>query len=82
MSSDQEQRKQDPSAAEHQEVPKLDAEKLVKRNPHPDFKKVEASRPKWDEERKWTYTQTRRPEWKLGDGANDGGESLKKNHVS
>lgn len=75
MSSDKEQRQQDPTAHA------LDAEKQVKRNPHPDFKKVEASRPDWDESKKWEYSKTRKPDWKLGDGANDGGECLKYNHV-
>ncbi|KAF2756841.1 hypothetical protein EJ05DRAFT_493399 [Pseudovirgaria hyperparasitica] len=58
-----------------------DAEKFIKRNPHPDFKGVEASRPKWDESLEWKYTKTRDPDWKLGGGANDGGRSLEKNHI-
>jgi len=29
----------------------------------------------------WNVKQTVKPDWKYGDGANDGGESLKKNHV-
>jgi flavin reductase (DIM6/NTAB) family NADH-FMN oxidoreductase RutF len=58
-----------------------DSEKTVKRNPHPDFKKVEASRPDWDSTTEWHYTKTKNPSWKAGDGANDNGESLKKNHV-
>jgi len=45
-------------------------EKLIKRNPHPDFKKVEASRPVWDPKKELTYTQTAKPEWKFGDGGN------------
>lgn len=53
----------------------------VKRNPHPDFKTVEASRPPFDHSRKFAFTQTPNIDWKLSDGANDGGESLKKNHV-
>lgn len=77
MSSDKEQRKQDPTANDHA----LDAEKSVKRNPHPDFKSVEASRPDWNETEEWTYHKTRKPDWKLGDGANDGGECLKHDHV-
>ncbi|PSK43777.1 hypothetical protein B9Z65_7291 [Elsinoe australis] len=59
----------------------LDAEKSVKRNPHGDFSKVQASRPDWDQSKKFTFTKTKDPEWKYGSGANDGGESLKKNHV-
>jgi flavin reductase (DIM6/NTAB) family NADH-FMN oxidoreductase RutF len=42
---------------------------------------VESSRPDWPEENKWHYTKIRNPSWKLGDGANDNGESLKKEHV-
>ncbi|KAF2488340.1 hypothetical protein BU16DRAFT_231224 [Lophium mytilinum] len=58
----------------------LDAEKSIKRNPHPDFKKVEASRPEWDASKGFAYTQTKNPNWKPGDGANDGGECLTKEH--
>lgn len=90
MSSDKEQREQDPTAAEHEHEHSsssnhesmMDSEKHVKRNPHPDFKKVEASRPDWDSSREWEFTKTKNPSWQLGDGANDGGECLKKNHVS
>lgn len=77
MSSDKEQREQDPSAAEHM----LDAERYVKRNPHPDFRKVQASRPDWHEQSTWAFTKTRKPDWQPGDGPNDGGECLKKEHV-
>lgn len=80
MSSDKEQTKHDPSAAELSQ-PKLDAEAHVKRNPHGNFKEVEASRPVWNESSTWEYHQTRKPDWKLGDGANDGGECLKYDHV-
>jgi hypothetical protein len=62
------------------EEEKFDAEKAIKRNPHPDFKRVEASRPEWSSNT-LTFTQTAKTDWKLGDGANDGGESLKKKHV-
>ncbi|KAJ9295087.1 hypothetical protein DTO271G3_6257 [Paecilomyces variotii] len=48
---------------------------------HPDFKAVEASRPPWREDVSPSYTKTRKPDWKPGEGATDGGESLKKNHV-
>lgn len=64
------------AAAQHA----ADAEKAVKRNPHPDFKKVEASRPDW-EEREWRWTKTKDPDWKYGSGGNDAGKSLEKNHV-
>jgi hypothetical protein len=63
-------------------------EKCVQRNPHPDFKKVEASRPDWreaiteDSGESPLYTKTRDPNWRLGQGGNDNGESLCKEHVS
>lgn len=61
---------------------KADAESQVKRNPHPDFKKVEVSRPVWHETPEGaTFTQTRDTEWKPGQGGNDDGASLQKNHV-
>lgn len=61
---------------------KLDAEQTVKRNPHGDFKAVEASRPDWDTSRSgFQYTKTKAPGWQLGDGATDGGEGLKKEHI-
>lgn len=74
---DDEQRAHDPSAHEQ----RMDSEKHVQRNPHPDFAKVQASRPDWNGDRKWNITKTKEPNWKLGRGGNDGGESLKKNHV-
>ena len=42
----------------------------INRNPHPDFKKVEASRPDWDEARHFRFTKTVDPAWAFGDGAN------------
>ncbi|KAK3942352.1 hypothetical protein QBC46DRAFT_379976 [Diplogelasinospora grovesii] len=45
-------------------------EKEIKRNPHPDFKAVEASRPEWDTSSSFHYTKTINPDWKYGDGAN------------
>ena len=74
---DAEQRAQDPAAHEQ----RFDQEKMVQRNPHPDFSKVESSRPDWDVKNEWHFTKTKQPEWKLGQGANDHGESLKKAHV-
>ncbi|KKY22766.1 putative flavoprotein oxygenase [Phaeomoniella chlamydospora] len=59
----------------------LDAEKSVKRNPHGDFNKVQASRPDFDTAKQVTFTKTVDPNWKYGQGGNDGGESLKKDHV-
>ncbi|KAI0128761.1 hypothetical protein BJ170DRAFT_622860 [Xylariales sp. AK1849] len=47
------------------------AEAEIKRNPHPDFSKVEASRPDWDKSAHFHYTKTAAPGWKAGDGAND-----------
>lgn len=74
---DDEQRAGDPTAYEQ----RLDGEKSVQRNPHPDFGKVEASRPDWRTDHEWNFTKTKDPNWKYGQGGNDGGESLKKNHV-
>lgn len=73
--SDADQKANDPSAAEHM------SEKTIGRNPHPDFAKVQALRPDWRDERSWNLTKTHNPNWKLGDGANDSGESLRKQHV-
>ncbi|KAH9821992.1 Flavin reductase like domain [Teratosphaeria destructans] len=78
MSSDQEQRKEDPKP--HHEM-MADREKAIKRNPHGNFKEVEASRPDWDQQRTFTFTKTVKPDWKPGQGGNDGGESLKKEHI-
>lgn len=49
--------------------------------PHPDFEKLQASRPDWHGDSQFHLTKTPNPTWKLGDGANDGGESLTKKHV-
>lgn len=43
----------------------------IKRNPHPDFKGVEASRPPFDRDAAFAYQQTPQPGWKAGDGANN-----------
>ncbi|KAL2136597.1 hypothetical protein VTI74DRAFT_2902 [Chaetomium olivicolor] len=45
-------------------------EKQIQRNPHPDFKSVEASRPPFDPSTTFSYTQTPDPNWKFGQGAN------------
>ncbi|KIW04997.1 uncharacterized protein PV09_04156 [Verruconis gallopava] len=58
-----------------------DAEKKVQRNPHPDFKTVEAGRPEWTSNPDFKFTKTKKPDWRYGEGANDGGECLKKAHV-
>jgi len=59
----------------------MDAEKATQRNPHPDFKKVEASREPWDKSAAWSLSQTADPGWKIGGGANDDGACLKIPHV-
>lgn len=45
-------------------------ESQIKRNPHPDFKKVESSRPPFDTATTFHYTQTPQPSWSLGHGPN------------
>lgn len=55
----------------------------INRNPHPDFKKAEASREAWDPSSKFSYVQTPDPNWKFGHGRNslpDPGKDKK--HVS
>lgn len=42
---------------------------------------MEASRPDWRAQEKWAFTKTKKPDWKPGEGGNDGGESLKHEHV-
>lgn len=56
----------------------------VQRNPHPDFKQVEGSRPDWDASSSFRYTKTPAPEWKFGDGANnlDADKAATKQHVA
>lgn len=57
----------------------------IKRNPHPDFKKVEASRPPFDASASFTYTQTPAPDWAFGSGANGtlpAAEAAQKQHIS
>ncbi|TKA70338.1 hypothetical protein B0A55_07421 [Friedmanniomyces simplex] len=77
MSGEPEQQKHDPSA--HEQM--MDSEKHVKRNPHGNFKEVESSRPDWTPEATFAFTKTKDPSWKPGQGANDGGESMKHDHV-
>ncbi|CAN8097605.1 unnamed protein product [Discula destructiva] len=45
-------------------------ESEIKRNPHPDFKSVEASRPPFNTDAAFSYTQTPQPTWQPGGGAN------------
>lgn len=42
----------------------------IQRNPHPDFKKVEASRPAFDSSSTFRYTKTPDPSWTFGAGPN------------
>ena len=63
----------------------LDAEKTIKRNPHPDFKTVEGSRPDFPAHpapSNFTFTKVPSPSWSLGSGGNDSGASLSKSHIS
>jgi flavin reductase (DIM6/NTAB) family NADH-FMN oxidoreductase RutF len=59
---------------------KTDSESRTKRNPHPDFSKVQASRPDFPK-RDFQFIKTVKPEWTYGSGGNDGGASLEKNHI-
>ncbi|CUS13341.1 unnamed protein product [Tuber aestivum] len=43
----------------------------VKRNPHPEFKSVESSRPPFDEGTSFSYTKTIKTDWVPGSGANN-----------
>ncbi|KAI4197946.1 MAG: hypothetical protein LQ350_005600 [Teloschistes chrysophthalmus] len=74
---DHEQKPNDPTSSEMRE----DSEKRIGRNPHPDFAKVQASRPDWRQEESWHFTKTVDPNWKFGHGSNDSGKSLEKRHV-
>lgn len=61
---------------------RVEQERSVKRNPHPDFKAVEGERPEFNTEHSgWTCTKAPDPDWKMGGGGNDGGASLEKAHV-
>ena len=55
----------------------------IKRNPHPDFKQTESSRPTFDSSATsgFHYTQTPAPSWSFGDGANSL-HSPTKSHVA
>ncbi|RYP31416.1 hypothetical protein DL767_005773 [Monosporascus sp. MG133] len=46
------------------------SETEMKRNPHPDFKKVEGSRPDWDVGQRFNHKKTADPSWTFGGGAN------------
>jgi flavin reductase (DIM6/NTAB) family NADH-FMN oxidoreductase RutF len=45
------------------------------------FDKVQASRPDFQRDAGVTFSKPPKPDWKEGDGGNDGGESLKKQHI-
>ena len=71
-----------PNKAKESHEQRLDAEQTVRRNPHADFGAVQASRPDFDHSLDgFTYTKTPKPDWQLGGGGNDGGESLEKKHI-
>lgn len=57
---------------------RADAEAQIKRNPHPDFKGVEASRPDFEKDRTVHFVKTPKPDWKLGSGANNASHLEKK----
>lgn len=49
--------------------PPINLELHVKRNPHPDFNKVEQERPSFNKDDTWKYTQSPDVNWKVGSGA-------------
>ncbi|QPC74300.1 hypothetical protein HYE68_005052 [Fusarium pseudograminearum] len=55
----------------------------IKRNPHPDFKSVEASRPEFETTSEFRYTKTADADWAFGEGANKlGKDDTDKKHVA
>lgn len=60
---------------------KHDAESSIKRNPHPDFGKVQASRPDFSHNHQYHFTKTPHPDWTYGSGGTDR-PSLSHSHVS
>ncbi|KAL9620843.1 MAG: hypothetical protein Q9160_004624 [Pyrenula sp. 1 TL-2023] len=62
----------------------LDAESTVQRNPHPDFKSVEATRPPFSAplSSSFHYTQVPNPDWTFGSGANSLSPSSPPQHRS
>jgi flavin reductase (DIM6/NTAB) family NADH-FMN oxidoreductase RutF len=50
---------------------KHDAESTIKRNPHPDFDKVQSSRPDSDPNRTFAFTKTLHPDWTYGSGSSN-----------
>ncbi|CZT14954.1 related to conserved protein/domain typically associated with flavoprotein oxygenases, DIM6/NTAB family [Ramularia collo-cygni] len=51
------------------------------RNPR-DFKATEDSRPDWNESTPFLWTKTKKPDWKLGDGANNKDDLARTNQIS
>lgn len=51
------------------------------RNPR-DFKATEDSRPDWNEATPFVWTKTKRPDWKVGDGANNKDDPAKTHQIS
>lgn len=51
------------------------------RNPR-DFKTIENNRPDWNESTPFVWTKTKRPDWKVGDGANNKDELSQTNQIS
>lgn len=66
-------------------LPSLPGQSTISSGPDPSSHRtpeaLETTRPDWHEGSKFTLTKTKNPEWKYGEGAGDGGESLKLNHV-
>ncbi|CAK9439594.1 uncharacterized protein LODBEIA_P36940 [Lodderomyces beijingensis] len=54
-----------------EEPKRFGLENQVRRNPHPDFNKVENERPPFPTEKVWSYSQIPVKDWKVGSGAND-----------
>ncbi|KAL4984627.1 hypothetical protein BDW68DRAFT_14230 [Aspergillus falconensis] len=46
-----------------------------------DFDKVQVSRPDFNRDAEVKFSKPPKPDWKEGDGGNDGGESLNKKHI-
>ncbi len=58
-------------STENQPKGSFNIENQIKRNPHPDFKKVESSRDPFEQDIKWHLNQTVNPNWKQGSGMNN-----------
>ena len=61
---------------------KHDAESNIKRNPHPDFEKVQASRPDFRHDQQYRFTKTPHPNWTYNSGGTDKSTLSSKSHVS